>query len=202
MRLLWCLAVVAFARPATANMPQLPAHYAALFEHAHHWTYDVATTIYDIEDFHKARPPKKTMHTTVVCKVAHVSGFRHGAASRIECDGDPDAGYPLAGDYGATEDGLYRLSRFPKSEAELAESLGEQIVGAKPHVWRKRVDHAVRGLREDAHSGWCAFEDTTQSSDGATRSQCFKAGVGIASGDYDGGGENWRRVSYQLKHQR
>jgi len=133
MRLVWCLPVIAFARPATANMPQLPAHYAPLFEHAHSWTYDVATTIYDIEDFHKARPPKKTIHTTVVCKVAQVVGFHHGAAAHVACDGDPDAGYPIAGDWGATEDGLYRLTRFPKTEAELTESLGEQIVGAK-HV--------------------------------------------------------------------
>ena len=34
--------------------------------------------------------------------------------------------------------------------------------------------------------------------DGAIRSQCFSTG-GISTGDFDGGGEEWRRVSYRLR---
>jgi hypothetical protein len=198
MRLVWWLPVLAFARPASAHVPPLPAHYAPLFEQAHSWTYDVATTMYDIEDYRRARPPKKTTHVTVICKVTMVAGFRHAAASRIACDGDTDPMSPIAGDYAATPDGLYRLTRFPKTETELGELLGEQLVEAKPHAYRTQAEHAVHGVREDHHA-WCTFDDTSRQPDGMVRSQCFKPNVGIASGDFDGGGENWRRVSYQLK---
>jgi len=196
----WCLLVLVLARPAIADVPPLPAHYATMFEQAHSWTYDVATTVYDIEDFRHARPPKKTIHTTVTCKVTMVAGFRHGAASRIACDGDTDPMSPIAGDYGATPDGLYRLTRFPRKESELGELLGEQLVEAKPHAYRTQGDR-VHGVREDHHA-WCAFDDTSRDPDGMVRTQCFKPYVGIANGTFDGGGENWRRVSYQVKHHR
>jgi hypothetical protein len=185
----WVVPLCAVAGVAAAD--PLPAAYAPLFDPSHVWTYDVATTTYDITDYRHARAPKRTAHSTVTCKVAAVQAFAHGSASRIECDGDLEPG--IAGTYVATADGLFRLASFPRTEAELVG--GTAILAARPHAWKKVDAGAIHGLKVSGKS-WCEFGDTSNDSDGATWSQCFEAG--IASGDFEGG-EAWRRVSYHLK---
>jgi len=191
-----CIGLIALAAPARADVPEMPPSYAQLFDQAHSWSYDVATTTYDVEDFHKARPPKRTAHHIVTCKVTMVMALPHGAASRVACDGEIDPTVTIAGDWGATADGLFRITGFPKTEADIAN--GTPILPAKPHPFRHSDHDAVHGLRSTAHA-WCIFDDTSHDDGGFTRSQCFEANVGIVSGELEGGGDDWRRVSYRLK---
>ena len=193
----WWFALIALgaARPATADVPAMPAFYAQLFDQAHSWSYDVATTTYDISDFRKARPPKRTAHATVTCKVTMVMAFPHGAASRVTCDGEIDPELTIAGDYGATPEGLFKTASFAHSEADIAN--GTPILPAHPHAWRRADHDTVRGLRANG-SAWCVFDDTSHDG-GYVRSQCFEPNVGFASGEVEAAGEDWRKVSYHLK---
>lgn len=182
-------------RPARAEVPTLPAIYAQLFDQQHRWSYDVSTTTYDISDFRKARPPKRTSHVTVTCQVTMVTAFAHGAASRVTCDGEIDPELTIAGDYGATDEGLFRVASFPASEADIA--AGTQLIAARPRAWRRADHDVVRGLRATGHA-WCVFDDERHTDSGATKSFCFEPNVGIASGTFEGG-EDWRKVSYRIK---
>jgi len=182
-------------RLAGAEAPALPAIYAQLFDQQHRWSYDVATTTYDISDFRKARPPKRTLHVTVTCQVTEVTAFAHGAASRVTCDGDVDPELAIAGDWGATADGLFKLASFPRSEDEIAS--GTPIITARPRAWRRADHDVVHGLRANGRA-WCLFDDARRTDDGGTKSLCFEPNVGIASATFEGG-EDWRKVSYRVK---
>ena len=185
---------------ARAEPAKLPEHYAALFDAGRTWTYDVATTTYDQENWGpKTRPPKKTESAVATCKVASVGAIGAAQTSAIECDRDLEQLAPVAGLYVATADGLYRVHELPRTEAELA-ALGEPLIGARPRPFRTAVHEAVHGLR-GSHNGWCTYDDTSDDPDGAVKSQCYSS-AGIATGDFDGGGEEWRKVSYRLRAKR
>ncbi len=153
---------------------------AALFEAGRTWVYDVTTTTYDIANWGSlTRPPKVTTHAVVTCTAS---------GSAITCDGPLEP--PVAGRYASTADGLERE--------------GALVLAAKPKAFR-RVAHddamhadRISGVRA-GRGGWCAFEDSSDvDPDGASTEQCF-APTGIQSGDFDGGGGDWRRVSYRLR---
>ncbi len=188
----WMLSVaLAHGEPA-----KLPEHYAALFDAGRTFTYDVATTTYDQENWGpKTRPPKKTERTIATCKVAKIGAIGSAQTSAIECDHDIEVLAPVAGLYVATADGLFRVTALPATEAELA-TLGEPLLSAKPRAFRTAV-HGVHGLR-GSHVGWCTYDDTSDDVDGSIKSQCYSSS-GIATGDFDGGGEEWRKVSYRLR---
>ncbi len=153
---------------------------AALFEVGRTWTYDVTTTTYDIANWGSlTRPPKVTRHAVVTCTAA---------TATITCDGALEPA--VAGRYTETDDGLHRD--------------GALVLARAPKPFRKVTHDAamhadlIQGLRGSA-AGWCTFEDSSDvDPDGASRSQCFGP-TGIQSGDFDGGGGDWRRVSYRLR---
>jgi hypothetical protein len=168
------------------------------------WTYDLTRTSFDVEGWGSAsRPPKKTERVVVTCTVTQIASFwasprpSTGVASRIECDHELDP--PIAGDYAVTPDGLFRISDFAHPV------LGDVLLAANPKPVRTVAHdpalHAdrVRGLRPRG-AIWCVFDDTSgvDLDAGATTEQCFGA-TGIASGDYDGGGGDWRRATYRLR---
>jgi hypothetical protein len=157
-----------------------PPPYGALFEAGRTWTYDVTTTTYDIDNWGPlTRPPKVTKHSTVTCTAT---------ATAITCDGPLEP--PVAGTYELTPDGLARDHAL--------------LLPAKPRASRKITHddamHAdrIEGVRA-RQTSWCTFDDSTDVElDGAAREQCFGA-QGVTSGDFDGGGGDWRKVSYRLK---
>jgi hypothetical protein len=157
-----------------------PPPNAALFEAGRTWTYDVTTTTYDIANWGSlTRPPKVTAHAVVTCT---------SSGDAITCDGPLEP--PVAGRYASTADGLERDRAL--------------ILAARPKATRKvahdEAMHADRisGVRP-GHGGWCVFEDSSDvDPDGASTEQCFGP-TGIQSGDFDGGGGDWRRVSYRLR---
>ena len=158
-----------------------PPPYAALVEPGRTWTYDVATTTYDIANWGSlTRPPKLTTHAVVTCIV--------GATGEIACDGPLEPA--IAGRYEVTPEGLVRDHAL--------------VIAAKPRAFRKTSRDAamhadlVSGVRL-GHASWCVFEDTSDvDPDGAVREQCFGP-RGITSGEFDGGGGDWRHTRYTLR---
>ena len=170
----WVLVLIPLAASAE------PPPYGALFEVGRTWVYDVSTTTYDIEHWGPlTRPPKVTRHTVVTCTAT---------ATEIACDGLLEP--PVAGTYELTPDGLAR-DHVP-------------LLAIKPRPSRKvshdDAMHADRtsGIRA-RQSSWCWFDDTSDVElDGAAREQCIGA-QGVTGGELDGGGGDWRKVSYRLR---
>ena len=153
---------------------------AAMVEAGRTWVYDVTTTTFDIANWGSlTRPPRITTHAVVTCTET---------AGAIACDGSLEPA--VAGRYALTADGLARD--------------GALVLAAKPKAVRQ-VTHdaamhadAITGVRA-GRAGWCVFADSSDvDPDGAITEQCFGP-RGIESGDFDGGGGDWRRVSYRLR---
>jgi len=148
--------------------------FAGIFEPGRTWTYDVATTTYDIENWGSlTRPPKHTTHATVTCT---------SDGQAIACDGALEPA--VAGRYEVTADGLVRDGRL--------------VLAKKPY---RKVTHdaQMNADRVEGVRGTCAFTDTSEVElDGATTEQCF-TDKGVASGEFDGGGGDWRKVTYRLR---
>src|SRR5512140_3485882 len=93
---------VALPRIASAAPPKLPAHYAAMFELHHAWTYDASLTTWDYKHPDTVgKGPKVTVRTVINCSVTKVQTFGSTIVSEVTCDQEYERTFKVAGVYAA-----------------------------------------------------------------------------------------------------
>ena len=195
------LALLAVATTADAAPPRLARHIAPMFELGRTWVYDTSLTTWGDQDEH-GKLSKATSHKVVTCKVVAVGELRGAATSHITCD-DNSWKLTIPGYYLGTPAGLfeYRDTGDAKpADDDLAAILDQPpLIASAPRPFRKISRNTqslepvhnvyVNGIRTTP-GGWCVYDDSSDDGpDGGKTSTCFVAGIGIASGGDDRGGE-------------
>lgn len=186
---------------ASANAT--PAHYAALFEQGHRWSYDVELTTFDDR-------PNVTKRMVVTCEVTTVVTVpSRGLVSRVTCSPQLDADY-VEHDYYASPEGLRFIDSggapLAKTAKDVDANAGNVVIATRPKAFRK-IEHvkmldtdadAIEGISAEPH-GWCVFEDSSRvDADGHKQSRCFTNGIGITSGEFNSSSKGYHIV-YKLR---
>ena len=205
------LAILCISGTATAA-PRLASHYAPMFEKGRTWTYDLSVTDFDLGETPTASMhavKRKPRHSAFRCSVTNVVTFPEAVVATIHCDTEIDSNYAFRVDgmWVATKDGVFRAGGdedvLPASAKDI--NLAPPLVRANPKVARakRKTDYGgvvVEAVTSPANGTWCTMVDTTQygAGDGAITTECFQAGVGLASGVLDYHGGTPRIVAYKL----
>lgn len=207
--LLGAMLIAAATSNAVAAPAPLPAHYAAMFDKGKTWVYDWSLVTFGAEDEKTGKPTHLTERGKVTCKVAEVTRRGGATVAHITCDQDLGRKFLVAGDWAATDKGLWRIGEASDADA-IRDALkepptieGQPKVGEKiTHVdlFDKKHDTIVTGIRESAKiKGWCAYEDSSNADpDGGRVVTCFAQGIGIQSG-YDDVGGTLNKLEYTAR---
>jgi hypothetical protein len=192
--------------------PRLASHYAPMFDKGRTWTYELSVT-----DFDYVEKPNGSMHAVKMkprrssfrCSVTNVVTFPEAVVATIHCDTEIDSNYGFRADgmWVATKDGVFRAGgdedALPASAKDI--SFAPPLIRANPKAARakRKTDYGgvvVEAVTNPAKGTWCTTADTTQygAGDGAITTECFQAGVGLASGVFDYHGGTPRIVEYRL----
>lgn len=200
MRLL-AFAVLLSSTIASADS-RLPAHYAALFDAAATWTYELERTTWDYDQIqHEANVRKWKKKTEklapITCKVERVARFGVRALAEITCDRDEGWKFPIAGTYLASPSGLRRYNNvaWPTTPEDLgADTEHELLVAAAPKARTKTTREGEQGGPRYAltlsvtreRGAWCTTQKTRGAPHDGEITLCYASGIVRGRNDVSG----------------
>jgi len=184
------------ARPADPS-GSLPSHYAPLFVDGAEYRYQVTSVV----TMDGERTESKSMMT---CKVTRLTALTKARAAWLACDlvhDIPVEGASPTGAYVATEDGLWRLEKFPADAAMATLADDDRVVLATPREEVILRQEGGDGGEEKkvvrrADGAWCWSHSMWSGDDGSVE-LCFAAGQGLVGGSAHWGGGSVREITYE-----
>ena len=199
-------ALVASAAPAARaaappTAPDLPDHYAPLFEPGRvwRWTIEEATTTHDYDpDTDTTTTETQASSELLRCQVGEVTPRSGALVSTITCDGDVGSHAPrLAGTWAATREGLWQLDAGDAAGSSgVTKRHGRPLLTPRQKAQSWRVDascgFAVAAKELEVYGGlstrgWCVTEtcEPPGGGDAAWHTTCFAPEVGALTCRYE-----------------